>query len=123
MEDLQRYKATSGKGNLEKNQGSIFLGGSFSYRDNARAPIQFRRESQHQHLIKNQNLRDQQVVLVTIPNCPKSFSFFRYYKDIISCETFSKIFLQFWSYDHSKFSQFLGELPFLLFFQTLGKSF
>ena len=32
------------------NQGSKFLGGSFSNRDNVRAPIQFRRESQHQHL-------------------------------------------------------------------------
>ena len=32
------------------NQGSNFLGGSFSNRDNVRAPIQFRRESQPQHL-------------------------------------------------------------------------
>ena len=31
------------------NQGSNFLGGSFSNRDNVRAPIQFRRESQPQH--------------------------------------------------------------------------
>ena len=30
------------------NQGSNFLGGSFSNRDNARAPTQFRRESQPQ---------------------------------------------------------------------------
>ena len=30
------------------NQGSNFLGGSFSNRDNVRAPIQFRRESQPQ---------------------------------------------------------------------------
>ena len=28
------------------NQGSNFLGGSFSNRDNVRAPIQFRREHQ-----------------------------------------------------------------------------
>ena len=32
------------------NQGSNFLGGSFSNRDNARAPIQFRRERQPQYL-------------------------------------------------------------------------
>ena len=32
------------------NQGSNFLAGSFSNRDNVRAPIQFRRESQPQHL-------------------------------------------------------------------------
>ena len=32
------------------NQGSNFLGGSFSNRDNVRVPIQFRRESQPQHL-------------------------------------------------------------------------
>ena len=31
-------------------QGLIFLGGSFSNRDNVRAPIQLRRESQPQHL-------------------------------------------------------------------------
>ena len=32
------------------NQSSNFLGGSFSNRDNVRAPIQFGRESQSQHL-------------------------------------------------------------------------
>ena len=32
------------------NQGSNFLGGSFSNRDSVRAPIQIRRESQPQHL-------------------------------------------------------------------------
>ena len=32
------------------NQGSNFLGGSFSNRDNVRATVQFRRESQPQHL-------------------------------------------------------------------------
>ena len=32
------------------NQGSNFLGGSFSNRDNVRSPIQFRIESQPQHL-------------------------------------------------------------------------
>ena len=31
------------------NQGSNFHGGSFSIRDNVRAPIQFRKESQPQH--------------------------------------------------------------------------
>ena len=31
------------------NQGSNFLGGSFSNRDNVRAPIQFRRETEPQH--------------------------------------------------------------------------
>ena len=32
------------------NQGSNFLGSSFSNRDNAKAPTQFRRENQQQHL-------------------------------------------------------------------------
>ena len=32
------------------NQGSNFLGASFSNKDNARTPIQFRRERQPQHL-------------------------------------------------------------------------
>ena len=32
------------------NQGSSFLGDSFSNRNNVRDPIQFRRESQPQHL-------------------------------------------------------------------------
>ena len=32
------------------NQGSNFIGGSFSNRDNVRAPIQFRRERKSQHL-------------------------------------------------------------------------
>ena len=32
------------------NEGSNFLGGSFSNRDNVRVPIQFRRKSQPQHL-------------------------------------------------------------------------
>ena len=35
------------------NQGSSFLGGSFSNRDNVRAPIQLRRESQPQHLVRD----------------------------------------------------------------------
>ena len=34
------------------NKGSNFLGGSFSHRDNVRAPILFRREGQPQHLKK-----------------------------------------------------------------------
>ena len=33
-----------------RNQGSNFIAGSFSNRDNKRAPIQFRRKSQPQHL-------------------------------------------------------------------------
>ena len=33
----------------KRNQGSNFLGGSISKRDNKRAPIQFRRERQPQH--------------------------------------------------------------------------
>ena len=36
------------------NQGSNFLGGSFSNRDNVRAPIQFRKESQPQQQIQPQ---------------------------------------------------------------------
>ena len=35
---------------IEQLQGSNFLEGSFSSRDNVRAPIQIRRESQPQHL-------------------------------------------------------------------------
>ena len=35
------------------NQGSNFPGGNFSNRDNVRVPIQFRRESQPQHLKMN----------------------------------------------------------------------
>ena len=41
------------------NQGCNFLGGSFSNRDNVRAPIQFRRESQPQHLKKMTFPREQ----------------------------------------------------------------
>ena len=33
----------------QENKSSNFLGGSFSNRDNVRAPIQFRREGQRQH--------------------------------------------------------------------------
>ena len=40
-----RWKKTS-------NQGSSFLGGSFSNRDYVAAPVQFRKESQSQHLKK-----------------------------------------------------------------------
>ena len=43
--NLQRYRATSGA----LNQGSNFIGGSFSSRDNVRAPIQIRRASSPQH--------------------------------------------------------------------------
>ena len=73
--------------------------------------------------IKGQNLRDQQVVLVNLPNCPNFCLVFRYYEDLISCETFSKIFLRFQSYDPSKFCQFLGGLLFLSFSQTFGRFF
>ena len=61
MVDLQIHRATSGGRNFIKqikerielhrtNQGSNFLRVSFSSGDNVRAPIQFRRESQPQHL-------------------------------------------------------------------------
>ena len=73
--------------------------------------------------IKGQNLRDQQVVLVNLPNCPNFCLVFRYYEDLISCETFSKNFLRFQSYDPSKFCQFLGGLLFLSFSQTFGRFF
>ena len=43
-ENLRRKKLQ------RKNQGSNFLQGSFSNRDNVRAPIQFKRKSQPQHL-------------------------------------------------------------------------
>ena len=43
------------------NQGCNFLGGSFSNRDNVRAPIQSRRENQPQHL---QHLQVQKPILV-----------------------------------------------------------
>ena len=44
--NLRRKKLHRGR------QGSNFLGGSFSNGDNLRAPIQFRRESQPQHLTR-----------------------------------------------------------------------
>ena len=56
MVDLQRYRATSEERNFTEPffrktiQRSNFLGGNFNNRDNVRAPIQFRRESQSQHL-------------------------------------------------------------------------
>ena len=46
------------------NQGSNFLGGSFSNRDNVRAPIQFRRESQIRKIIVNdQEIADPNEIL------------------------------------------------------------
>ena len=48
MVDLYRYRTTSRKKLYRMNQGSNFLGGSFSNRDNARSPIQFNIESQAQ---------------------------------------------------------------------------
>ena len=44
------YESFRRKKHHRTNQGSNFLGGSFSNRDNVRAPIQFRGESQPQHL-------------------------------------------------------------------------
>ena len=42
---------TTAKRNLYRtNQGSNFLEGSFSNKDNVRAPVKFGRESQSQHL-------------------------------------------------------------------------
>ena len=50
------------------NQGSNFLGGSFSNRDNVRAPMQFRRESQPQHLKDAFSLRaDPSIFTSTAP--------------------------------------------------------
>ena len=69
--------------------------------------------------IKGQNLRDQQVVLVNLPNCPNFCLVFRYYDDLISCETFSRKFLRFQSYDRSKVCPFLGGLLFCLFLRLL----
>ena len=43
------------------NQGSNFLGGSLSNRMNVRAPIQFRRESQHQHLKRQFFLKNRPI--------------------------------------------------------------
>ena len=46
-----RMQSNHGGSKLHKtNQGSNFLKGSFGNRDNVRAPTQFRRESQTQHL-------------------------------------------------------------------------
>ena len=45
-----RRKATSGERNYRTNQGPNFLGGNFSNRYHVRAPIQFRTESQPEHL-------------------------------------------------------------------------
>ena len=51
MVDLQRYRATSGERNFtEPIKATNFRGGSFSNRDNVKAPIQFRRKRQSQHL-------------------------------------------------------------------------
>ena len=47
------------------NQGSDFFGGSFSNRDNVRASIQFRRESQPQHLKRQFFLEDRPIHLHT----------------------------------------------------------
>ena len=49
MVDFRDERNLRGKKLYRTNQGSNFLGGSFSNGDNARAPIQFRRESQPQH--------------------------------------------------------------------------
>ena len=44
-----------------KNQGSNFLGGSFSNRDNVRTPIQFRREGQPQYLKRRFFLKNRPI--------------------------------------------------------------
>ena len=44
------------------NQGSNFLKGSFSNRDNVRASIQFRRESQPQHLKRSVFLKSRSII-------------------------------------------------------------
>ena len=43
------------------NQGSNFLGSSFNGRDNMRASIHFRRESQHQHLKRKFFLKNRPI--------------------------------------------------------------
>ena len=57
------------------NQGSNFFGGSFSNRDNVRAPIQFKRESQPRHLKRLFFLRSLltlRIVFVIINCCISS---------------------------------------------------
>ena len=67
------------------NQGSNFLGGSFSNRDNTRVPIQFRRESQPQHpkkllFLKNRHIHfhinSSTSVIRSVK--PKPVEFFQY---------------------------------------------
>ena len=58
MVDLQRYRATSGERN--------FFGGSFSNRNNVRAPIQFGRESQPQYLKISLYSRKDPTIFTTI---------------------------------------------------------
>ena len=48
------------------NQGSNFLGGKFSNKDNVRVPIQFRRESQFQHLKDEFSSRRDSSILISI---------------------------------------------------------
>ena len=48
------------------NQGSNFLGGSFSNGDNVRAQIQFRREIQLQHLIRWFFLKNKPIIFTSI---------------------------------------------------------
>ena len=48
------------------NQGSNFLGGSFNNRDNVRAPIKFRKESQSQNLTRWFFLKNSPTIFLSI---------------------------------------------------------
>ena len=61
------------------NQGSNFLGGSFSNRDNIRASIQFRREGQPQHLQRLFFLRNRPIHFhINSTSQTKSVKFFHH---------------------------------------------
>ena len=67
MVNLYRYRTTSGERNfIEWIKASIFQGSSFSNRDNITAPIQFRGESQHQHLQRWYFLKSRPISGVTL---------------------------------------------------------
>ena len=66
------------------NQGSNFLGGSFSNTDNVRAPIQFKRESQPQHFKRWFIQRDFQTRysnIFTLKLVKKPFTWNYYYSN------------------------------------------
>ena len=56
------------------NQGSIFPRGSFSHRDNVRAPIQFRRENQPQLLndAESKKKKKKEINISAIKNTPNA---------------------------------------------------